>query len=450
VANFVIFVIGLITFSVFIRELLARSSSEPWRRIWLILLGYSLFLWSSVAQVTLSIVTPDLLVSASVWLIAFLVLKASDDRPIFSAALGVACAIAFLVKSVMFPIGLVFLIAGLPRRHMLRAALVSLLAFACVAGPWIGSLSKQKGRFTFGDTGKLAYGLFVDDIAYYAHWHGEPAGSGTPVHPTRRVFEHPTVFEFNGPVSGTYPPWADPSYWNEGLRTHFDIRGHVKAVIETVKTYYVLFVKTQWTFAGLAILLLLTRWRREFLTTSGGALRLGLPAIFALLLYAVLHVEGRYVGFFMVLLFLAMLLLVDVEQRVFRAVSAVVVASLLVATLVEVIKQYPARASLPAEWPIAAGLETVGVHNGDRVASIGGMIMHSWPRLAQTQVVAEVPQDSVADFWNATPDTQEHVLDGFRRAGARVLVGSVPDAFKGAGWIRVPGTDTWYLFLDRK
>ena len=152
----------------------------------------------------------------------------------------------------------------------------------------------------------------------------------------------------------------------------------------------------------------------------------------------------------MVLLFLGMLLLVDVEQRVFRAVSAVVVASLLIATLVEVIKQYPARASLPAEWPIAAGLETAGLHKGDRVASIGNMIMHSWPRLAQTQVVAEVPQDSVTDFWNATRETQEQVLDVFRRAGARVLVGSVPDTFKGAGWTRVPGTNTWYLFLDRK
>src|SRR5437763_16406858 len=83
-ANFVSFVIGLITFSLFMRELLARSASEPWRRKTLILWGYGLFLWSSVAQVTLSIVTPDLLLSALVWLLALLVLKASDDRPLFS------------------------------------------------------------------------------------------------------------------------------------------------------------------------------------------------------------------------------------------------------------------------------------------------------------------------------------------------------------------------------
>jgi hypothetical protein len=450
VANFVVFVIGLITFSVLIRELLARSSWEPWRRNLLILWGYGLFLWSSAGQVNLSIVTPDLLVSASVWLVAFLALKASDDRPLFSAALGVASAIAFLVKSVMFPIGLVFLVAGIPRRRWLRAAIVSSLAFVCVAGPWIGSLSKQKGRFTFGDTGKLVYALYVDDVGYYTHWHGEPAGSGTPIHPTRKVFEHPTVYEFNGPVAGSYPPWDDPSYWNEGLRTHVDIRGHVRATIETVKTYYVLFVKTQWAFAGLLMLLVLTGWRRGLLTTADSTLRIGLPAVFALLLYAVLHVEGRYVGFFMVLLFIAMFLLVDVERRVFRVVSAVVVTSLLVATLVEVIKQYPTRSSLPAEWPVAAALDAGGLHNGDGVASVGIMIGHNWPRLLRTRVVAEVPQYSVDDFWNAAPETQQRVFDVMRHAGAKVVVGTVPSACTPAtGWTRVSGTDTSFLFLDR-
>src|SRR4051794_15972847 len=87
--NFVVFVIGLMTFSLFLRELLVRSSSEPWRRQALVLWGYGLFLWSSVSQVGLSFVTPDLMVAACVWLLAWLVLKASDDRPLFSIALGI-------------------------------------------------------------------------------------------------------------------------------------------------------------------------------------------------------------------------------------------------------------------------------------------------------------------------------------------------------------------------
>jgi hypothetical protein len=446
-ANYVAFAIGLITFSLFILEVISRSSWTPaWRKA-ILLWGYALFLWSSITQVTVAIVTPDLLLSALIWLIAFLVLKASDDRPLASLALGAVCAAAFLTKSVMFLASAPFLLCSLPTRRTTRAALLSIVTFVCVAGPWIGALSRQKGRFTFGDTGKLAYALFVDNVAYYTHWQGAPASSGTPVHPTRRIFDRPAVFEFNGPIQATYPPWFDPSYWNEGMRTHFDFRGHIRSSIETAKTYYVLFSKTQWAFAALAILLVVTGRRR----LSGDAFRLGIPAIFALALYGVLHVEGRYVGPFMVLLFLSMLIAVDVDWRVFRAATAIVVISLLVATIVELMKQYPARSALPPEWPIAEGLYANGVHDGDGVAGIGTTIGVSWPRLARVHVVAEVPMDSVDAFWNATPDTQQRVFDALRHAGATVLVGTVPaQCTAAAGWTKIPGTNTSYRFLNRE
>ena len=102
VANYVAFVIGLITFSLFINELSSRSPWPPARRTAIAMWGYALFLWSSITQVELAIVTPDLLLSALIWLIAFLVLKAADDRPLASLTLGAACAIAYLTKSVMF------------------------------------------------------------------------------------------------------------------------------------------------------------------------------------------------------------------------------------------------------------------------------------------------------------------------------------------------------------
>jgi len=386
------------------------------------------------------------LLSALIWLIAFLALKAADDRPLFSIVLGAVCALAFLTKSVMFLASVPFLLAALPTRRTARAALLSLLAFACVAAPWIASLSRQKGRFTFGDTGKLAYALFVDDVPYYTHWHGTPAGSGRPVHPTRTIFERPAVFEFNGPIQATYPPWFDPSYWNEGLRTHFDLRGHIRAAIETAKTYYVLFSKTQWAFSALAILLVITGRRRP----SGDAFRIGIPAILALALYGLLHVEGRYVGPFMVLLFISMLIAVDVDWRILRAATFIVVVSLLVTTIVELMKQYPARSALPPEWPIAAGLHANGLRDGDGVAGIGTMIGLSWPRLARVHVVAEVPMGSVDEFWNSPPGTQQCVFEAMRRAGATVLVGTVPaQCNTAAGWMKIRGTNMSFLFLNR-
>src|SRR5205807_3714502 len=199
-------------------------------------------------------------------------------------------------------------------------------------------------------------------------------------------------------------------------------------------------------FAGLLVLLLLTTLSRKLSRTAADAFRIGVPAAIALALYAILHVEGRYVGFFMALLFMAMLLMVDVEWHVLRAVSTVVSISLVVASAVEVIKQYPNRSSVPAEWSIASGLLAGGLHEEDGVASVGTMIVHVWPRLVRARVVAEVPQDGVADFWNATPDTQRQLLDAMRRAGAKVVVGTVPATCSAAAkWTRIPGTDTSYL-----
>lgn len=448
VANFVVFLMGLAAVSLFVKEILTRSLAAPWRREAIVLWCYALFLWSSISQITIAFVTPDLLVSAVSWFLALLVLKASDDKLLFSFALGVMSGIGFLSKTIMFPVAIAFLAAGLPRRHYLRAALLSLAGFACIGGPWITALSQQKGRLTFGDTGKLTYALYVDGIAYYTHWHGDPPGSGFPAHPTRRVFEHPAVFEFNGPLRATYPPWFDPSYWNEGMRTHFDLRGQVKALIETTKTYYVLFVKTQWAFAGLAVLLLLTGRRSDSLRD---ALRIGFPALFALGLYSLIHVEGRYVGGFMALLFIAMLLITDVEKRTLQKVTAIVVISLLVSSSVELIKQYGTRRSLPQQWPMATGLKAAGLRPGDGIASVGTMIVHFWPRLLRVRVVAEVQEESVSEFWDAPPDTQQRVFEAMRRAGARMLVGSIPDTCTAAaGWTKIPGTNTSYRFLDRE
>jgi len=200
-------------------------------------------------------------------------------------------------------------------------------------------------------------------------------------------------------------------------------------------------------FAALAILLVITGRRRP----SGDTFRIGIPTVCALALYGLLHVEGRYVGPFMVLLFLSMLVSVDVDWRILRAVTAVVVLSLLVATIVELMKQYPSRSALPPEWPIAEGLHANGLHDGDGVAGIGTMIGLSWPRLARVHVVAEVPMDSVDAFWSAPSDTQQRVFEAMRRAGAAVVVGTVPaQCNSGSGWTKIPGANSSYRFLNRE
>ena len=60
----------------------------------------------------------------------------------------------------------------------------------------------------------------VNGVPWY-HWQGGPPGNGAPVHPTRQVATNPDIFEFAAPIAGTYPPWYDPTYWDEGARVAF-------------------------------------------------------------------------------------------------------------------------------------------------------------------------------------------------------------------------------------
>ena len=42
------------------------------------------------------------------------------------------------------------------------------------------------------------------------------------------------MFEFDGPVVGTYPPYTDPTYWNEGLKPRFRLKPQVEVFRATL------------------------------------------------------------------------------------------------------------------------------------------------------------------------------------------------------------------------
>ena len=128
----------------------------------------------------------------------------------------------------------------------------------CACAPLILLLSHQKGRFTFGDSGSMNYAWYVSPRTFTRNWQGEVPGSGTPVHPTRQLLRAPSLFEFDGPVVGTYPPWTDPSYWNEGLRWHFKFKPQLEVLTVTVPSEARLLIRTRPELvAGVVVLALL-------------------------------------------------------------------------------------------------------------------------------------------------------------------------------------------------
>jgi hypothetical protein len=249
--NFGIFVAALFAFRFLLRALLAFASEPAPAAIsrnserlpsWaLILLAYAIFLWIALEVERLFEVTPDLAVLACICLAAGMLLRLRQRDTLWCfALLDLILAPGYWTKAILFPLAFVTLAAAYlwkrSRRGWRHGMAVATLVFLCAAAPLIFLLSHQKGRFTFGDSGKLNYAWFVSPRTFWRNWQGEAdvAGSGMPVRPTRRLLQHPPLFEFDGPVAGTYPPWVDPSYWNEGLQGHFKLRPQIEVLASTI------------------------------------------------------------------------------------------------------------------------------------------------------------------------------------------------------------------------
>jgi hypothetical protein len=116
-----------------------------------------------------------------------------------------------------------------------RGLLLSALLFVDVSSPFIAAPSKQKGRLTFGDSGRLAYAT-VSPGSPQVHGQGVPAGF-------RNIQLDnflPPVFEFATPVGGAYPPGYDPSYWNEGMRASFRVRSQIRVLLQSARNYAIM------------------------------------------------------------------------------------------------------------------------------------------------------------------------------------------------------------------
>lgn len=487
--NFLIYLISFVCFefllSQFMRYLRERvyekspdSSFLPpwcWRAI-----GYVLFLWCTLVLITVEVVTPDMCVAALVFLAGGLLIRirlhpANWLNFIF---LGLVLGLAYLAKQVMFPLAFVFLVVALLSSGQFRKAvprvLVSAVVFLVVCAPFLWALHKTKGRWTFGDTGPLAYAWIIDDIAPHIHWQGEPLGSGTPVHPTKQILSDPLVYEFKEPLKVTYPPWYDASYWNEGLVGHFNLRGQAKALGSSLLQYYSVFINGpigMATLVGFLVLQLyadrrIWNWWRHIKTWN-----LLVPAVTALALYSLVLVEKRYIGPFVVLIWLSLFSGIRLKEngltsRVFTSVViAITVASMTVISATSLAPAYATArdiikiedGSAPIYWQVADGLSKMGVMPGDQVGFIGqGFAAGSyWARLARVQIIAEItsgsnfaPKQDVEKFWTGTAATKSRVIEAFSKTGAKaIVVDRMPPADSLAGWRRIGNTDHYIYFL---
>jgi hypothetical protein len=476
--GFVFFLGALASFEYFLREMLRSRSEGPeagdspmpdWA---MLTLGYALFIWSSVCLVRVSAIAPDMLASCLIYLAAGLVLRLR--RPHSNAGLalllGAVLGVAYLVRAPMLPLSFVFLgvsyfsIAQHNRKKALRHTLLAAAVFLAIAAPLIAALSISRGRPTFSDAGKLNYAWYINDATLFVHWQGENAGLGRPVHPTRRILDAPAVYEFATPFKATYPPWYEPAYWNEGMSTHFNLKGHLKLLTISAGVWWQIFFMAQ---RGLLVvfLILLFAGREGWSRRLAGQWHLLAPVAAALALYTMLNLETRYVGPYVVLLWLVLLAAVRFEaagpaKRLAAGVTATFAIFMLLGIGAEMREGWSAGRALKtrAQRQVVETLERMGIGTGDPVASIGDAFRAYWAHLAHVRIVAEIPsrgpyhEITAGDtdrFWSADAATQARVFDALRKAGAKAVVtDEAPACAPASGWKRISDANHHVLLLS--
>jgi hypothetical protein len=460
--NFVIYLFALGCFDFLIHELI-RSHRDRRAKLfagnfvilpdwaWLAL-GYPLVLWVSIYVIGISQESPDMIVAAVLYLASGILLRIQRQRQnwLLFVLLGIVLGFGYLAKTVMFPLSFVFLAVGVfsvgDLRRALPRVLIALVLFLFIAGPFIFAISRAKGRFTFGDAGRLNF-LWVIDGNFPIHWQGG-LGNGTPKHPTRKILDDPPIYEFGEPVGGTYPFWYDPSYWYEGAVGHFDLRGQLRALGTSIYNYYELVSSGGVQYGllvGLLTLYLMSRRGWKLVSDIGPYWCLIIPAVAGLGSYSLINVQERYVASFLVLLWLALFsgarLPSTIESQRLLASITIVLMTIMVVTITA---SSTSEARITAHdliagedpaanenWRVADGLRQMGVEPGDKVACIGESLLTYWAHLAGVRVIAEIETMDIASFWAADTTVKKRVIETFARTGAKVIVTVPPVALFG-------------------
>ena len=476
---FLIFLYTVWCYDFFLRQLvLLRRETESQEELsvptWVwFCIGYVLFLWSSLQLIGVSETNPDMLVAAFFYLACGLLVRIRRGPagwPVF-CGLGLALGFGYLTKSIMFPVSIACLAsAAVIGRLQLRRVLASITVFLALSGPYIVALSVAKGRVTFGDSGRYNYAVHVNNIPG-AHWQGEQgdfAGAGQPLHPTRKISSQPAVFEFGSPIGGTYPAWTDPTYWYGGVQPRLNFRRVISTESHLLMDECLaLFDLHGSVIAGIFVMLYASGRRWLVMRDIARYWFLIFPALATLGMYAMIHIEPRYLGPFLVTILMTLFLAArlpasDVSNSLCSAVAVLILVmyflpigspSLRVKVFFrDVLGRSPADPDAPAE--VVKGMYELGLRPGDNIASLEWSLygMSTWARLARVKIVAEAfywperPETAGNNFWQADSVTQDRVIHAFAATGATFVVSQLPPPISDApGWQRV-GTTHYYAY----
>ena len=476
--NLVIFTATLGCFQLLWREALqrhrkyagVRDAEIPENAFWA--LGYAAFGIATLNIIRVGLVGPDLLVSAFCLLTGWSALRFRRVPNIgHSLLLGAVLGLAYYAKAPFFPMAVVFILCACAWRPVSMQTMVltgtSVVTFLLVCAPFITALSQAEGRLTFGDSARVNQGFYINGVQYFRHWQGGPPGSGMPVHPTRKLNAFPQIYEFAADNMGTYPPWFDPTYWNAGITPHLDLRRQAVVFVRNLALEFQIVLESGAELICVLIILALLRsyptrwieglWRLWFIWV---------PGVIALGMFALVHVEPRFLGGWLILLFAGAVCacLLPTDPSVRRAVWCIGAATLVTAGAAlilqasrEAVGSDHAEGRSSEDATIATALLSHGLHPGDDVAVVGDGTGAYWAHLARLRVVAEIPAGSASrsehpalDFLQSGSEVRQKALKILEQTGARAVILTIGDSAPSimpAPWRRIDGTADYIYFF---
>jgi hypothetical protein len=463
-------------------------------------LGIAILVIASQRELSLGKVRPDALLLAFLLLaLAALLRHLATAHLRYAALMGIALGLAYLTKSFAFLFTFLCIVALMAFRffwqkhapaRIVSAGLLVLVCFSIVAGPYIAALSRQKGRFDFGDSGNLNYVWFVSGTEKMHLQQDETSLFGSAEvhlqHPEKQLLKDPPIFSYKQLPYGTYPDWFDTSFFNERIKPHMNPHLQIVVIGQCIVRILRYICNHPEAWALLILLLLLGARLRSGFGLSSNAFWLApfLLGIATLCIYSLVNVEDRYLtaSFFLVLLpvFAAARISPSRENpsqeispthnsvaRTAASAAVVLLALLAVGESARIVGQL--RRDLvfihyPTGWydrdifQAAHSLNDLGVGPGDTVACIGTracLYDIYWARLAGVRILTEIyePNRPLNPYFISMPNRNQ-AYDILRRQGAKVLIGYFDPGLMNssnpitAGWRELDATPFYILPLN--
>lgn len=411
--------------------------------------------------------TPDMLVSTFAYLIfaTIIHLKIKGFNFCTSVLMGILFGLGFLVKTVMFPFAFVFLFFSSFLIKNVKKKLfyifIVFLVFSLISGPFIYVLSKKKGFFSFGESGKLSYAWFINNVPYEWDWYERVPGAGTPLHPLKKIHRDPPIYYFGDDFkNATYPVAYDISYWWDGVKVKFDIKQQLGALPDFFRDYYFVFLDSARSEIVYILLFLLFASGRgnEFFNELKRNLFLLLPSIIGVGIYLFVVFEKRYIPGFLIVMWLILFASLRLAKRAVSgyilsyAMLTLVVIMLLRFLLMGsnyvslIVHDFKSGKEANEMWVVANELNKTGLSRGDKVATISDESNQYWARIAGLRIVAEVsPEDYIDEFWGLSEGKRLEAIKVFSNTGAKALVTPyIPEYALNSnlhGWKRIDNTN---------